>query len=196
MPTHSVTFSEWARGGWEAIVGTGEVSFEERAVDIIASPSLPPCLPRQNEPCMQIIDKNAFWSRVRVGQERADTLAREVFCQSLLTRDVDDYDDDEIALQEAQSSHQPSQAYESKEIPRDGQGGEQQHHYHRHQQRQLHQQASVVVGKRDELGRGPALRRRGGGIVRLHSVLETADELVRSRVFVISCYSSPSLSFF
>ncbi|CAN0529742.1 unnamed protein product, partial [Laminaria digitata] len=34
---------------------------------------------------VKIVDKQAFWSRVRIGKERVDTLAREVFCQTVLT---------------------------------------------------------------------------------------------------------------
>lgn len=78
------------------------------------------------------MDKQAFWSRVRSGTERADALAREVFCQTVLTWHGPDNDDNSYLARSE----------------RDGKDSEERPH--------------------------------GNGIVRLHSVLETATELVRS----------------
>ncbi|CAM9343738.1 unnamed protein product, partial [Ectocarpus sp. 13 AM-2016] len=84
---------------------------------------------------IKIVNKQAFWSRVRVGKERVDTLAREVFCQTTLTIKGAD------AASGAAAGDDPSSEESSEElIASDGTGG--------------------------------------GGIVRIHSIFETADDLI------------------
>lgn len=102
----------------------------------------------------QIVDKQAFWSRVRTGKERVDTLAREVFCQTTLTiKGADDEDDG------------------------DGDGG-------------LGSDVGVLGSSLEERFGEPSSPRRpsgaeaateGGGIVRVHSIFETANDLVSEK---------------
>ena len=92
----------------------------------------------------KIVDKQAFWARVRSGKERADALAREVFCQTVLTRHNTDVDDSFDAISKREGVTSEARHGGSYNQPRFGCDC-------------------------------------GGGIVRLHSVLETATELVRSK---------------
>lgn len=101
------------------------------------------------------MDKQAFWSRVRNGTERADALAREVFCQTVLTWHEPDNNDTSYLARFEQEGKYPEERPHGNAI----------HHS----------------------------REGGGGIVRLHSVLETATELVRS--YRVTCNGNkPSLS--
>ncbi|CAN0015061.1 unnamed protein product [Ectocarpus sp. 6 AP-2014] len=103
---------------------------------------------------IKIVNKQAFWSRVRVGKERVDTLAREVFCQTTLT--IKGADAASGAAAGGDPSSQESSEERSEERSEDqssrGAGG-----------------AEAVVAC-DGTG--------GGGIVRIHSIFETADDLI------------------
>lgn len=111
---------------------------------------LTPFVPHVNPAIGQIVDKQTFWSRVRSGKERVDTLAREVFCQTTLTIKGADDDENEDAM---------------------GSDGN-----------------VLSSSLEEERSGGPSSQKRlsateaataGGGIVRVHSIFETASHLVR-----------------
>lgn len=94
------------------------------------------------------MDKQAFWSRVRTGKERVDTLAREVFCQTTLTiKGADEDDDAEWGADRSALGPGPSEE-------RSGEPSS------------------------PRMPSGAEAATEGGGIVRVHSIFETASDLV------------------
>lgn len=140
------------------------------------------------------MDKHAFWSRVRSGKERADTLAREVFCQAMLTCTSDSMygcEDSETGTFRGKNSNDGKVATVGAAgglccggvreegvmaTPAAGPG-----------QGAAHGRAPTG-DERDCCLAGDGGRQEavaaGGGIVRLQSIMETTSSLVRRRVWV------------
>lgn len=140
------------------------------------------------------MDKHAFWSRVRTGKERADTLAREVFCQAMLTCTSDNTygcENSETGTFREKTSNDGTVASVGAAgglfcggIREEG----------------VMATAAAGSGQGAADGRAPTGDERdrclardggrqeavaaGGGIVRLLSILETTSSLVRRRVWV------------
>lgn len=126
---------------------------------------------------MQVVDKQAFWSRVRIGRERVDTLAREVFCQTTLTvRGSVDADADLLAGLDFSiggggggGDFDPtSGSYYGRRNPSPSR-----------EEKEKEQQSEECSSSRRRRRSFDAIG--GGGIVRVHSILETASDLVSER---------------
>lgn len=122
-------------------------------------------------PPRQVVDKQAFWSRVRTGKERVDSLAREVFCQTTLTIKGADGDRDHdyspgVAAPAAAASAQDDNQIDSDPGEEGGEGKEEDCSRERSFRRPSGDEAVAADGT------------GGGGIVRVHSIMETADDLV------------------
>lgn len=139
------------------------------------------------------MDKQAFWSRVCTGKERADTLAREVFCQIMLTRKSFDSDLDPEGTSDSDPEYSEGDSCSGSDT--DTSDGHSHHHSpwvqegsEKRSPDRLHERCyrHEEKAKRDlgEADQKLSLAARSGGIVRLHSVLETANELVSSRCFM------------
>lgn len=123
------------------------------------------------------MDKQAFWSRVRVGKERVDTLAREVFCQTVLT----------LKGEGSRCKSEPDLSFEScSEFGSENGsefGSERGSEYGSDTNSASDTEGIFYI---EDSSWEPSARRYtsdgdgdgGGGVVRLHSILETANELV------------------